>query len=91
MCRRLLSAGPAVCKRQEETIWRSVLGIACTSALGNADKAERFCFTDRWGYGTPVHPERDELICGNRKSAIVIAAMMGKLNLDARDNQMRRA
>jgi hypothetical protein len=66
-----------VCKRQEETIWCSVLGIVCTSALRNANKAERFCFTNRWGYGTSVHPERDELICSNWQPAVVVAAMMG--------------
>jgi hypothetical protein len=80
---RISATVATVRERQEELVWRSMLGVAATSAFGNSDEAERLGLPNGWRHRGTVHPVLDEVICRNWELSIVIATVVGKFDLDA--------
>jgi hypothetical protein len=77
-------------ERQEEKIGLAVVGISSASALCNPDEAERLCFADSRRHGIVVNAVVDEVLFGNRQATVVVAAMMGEFDLNARNDSMCR-
>jgi len=89
MRRRFGSALAAVCKREEEQFGLSVFGVAATTRLGDTDEAQCLGLADCWCHGIVVDAIGDEILLGHWQAAIVVAAVVCKLDFDARDDAVR--
>jgi hypothetical protein len=90
MGRRLGSAGPAVSEREEELIGLAILSIAATATLHDTDETKCFGFSDSWRNGVVVDSVCLEILKSYRQPAVVVAAVMRKLDLDPVDNASSR-
>jgi hypothetical protein len=90
MGRRLGSAGPAVSEREEELIGLAILSIAATATLHDTDETKCSGFSDSWRNGVVVDSVCLEILKSYRQPAVVVAAVMRKLDLDPVDNASSR-
>jgi len=90
MGRRIFSAVATVSKGQEKKVRRSMLSIPAPAALSDTNKAECFGFSNCRRDRRSVHAVGNKVIGGNRKAAVVVAAVMSQLDFDARYYQMAR-
>jgi hypothetical protein len=56
--------------------------------LGDLQEAQRYRFSDRQGYAVAVDAVALEVLVGDRQAAVIVAAVVTKLDLDATDNTM---
>ena len=90
VARRIFSAANAATEGQQKLVRRAVLRIAAATAFSDANEAERFGFTDRrCNRPAMVQPVFDKLLDGNRQASVIVAAVVTKLDLDARYDQVR--
>ena len=88
MCRRISAAVAALCERQQELVGLPEIGVAATASL-HADETKGFGFTDGWGYAVVMYAIIDKVLLGDWQVAVVIAAVVGELDLDPRDDPVR--
>jgi len=72
-----------VAEGQAEQIRLPPFGIAGAAGFGDFDKAERDDFADGGGDGATVNVVADEVVIGDRQLAVIGAAVVGELDLDA--------
>jgi hypothetical protein len=87
---RFGAAIPADCERQEEVVRLPALGIAAPAASGDAYEAQRLGFPNCRCHQTRGNPIADEVLLGDRQSAVVVPAVVGELDLDPRNDLVRR-
>ena len=59
-----------------------MLGIAGAPRFGDLDELERNRLADGWRYATPVDAVMLEVVVGDGQSAVIMATMLGELDLD---------
>ena len=76
--------------RQRELIRNAKFTVTSTTALRNPDESQRLRLPQRWGNGIAVNTEVLEILERYRQPAVFPAAMVGMLDLNAREDVMPR-
>ena len=71
---------------ETEQVWCPVLGIACSTVLGDFDESERDRLLDRRGDSVSMNAVGFKIVIGHRQLAIVLSAVMRQFDLDAADD-----
>src|SRR5262249_37071942 len=75
---------------QEEQTWLAILGIPPTTALCNADEAQRLCLAGRRCDLVMRDTVIDEILLRDRQPAIVVAAVVRVFDLESVDDSSGR-
>src|SRR3974390_1934466 len=67
----------------------SKFGIACLAALGDFDEAERLGLADAGCNTVPVYAVRLEVVVRHRQFAVIVSALVRKLNFETREHAKR--
>jgi hypothetical protein len=86
--RRICFAIAAMRERQEKPVRRAVFSIATPPTSGDANEAERFGLTNGWRDGGMVYAVLHEIVRRDRQLSVIVAAVVTKLDLDARNNEV---
>lgn len=83
---RVLAQGVKV--SQPKFVGRPKLAVSSSSAHGDSNKAERLAFADRRCDGVSINPVFFEVLKRDRKLAVVVAAVMSKLDFNPGQHAM---
>ena len=67
---------------------RTKLTVARLAAFGHFEEAEYLAFADAWRDGILVDAVLDKMLVGDRQLAVVVAAVLRQLDLDAGEDAM---
>lgn len=73
----------AVDPREKEEVRQSKLSRAGPASLGHNEEAQRFKLPNGWRDGVAIDPVLHEMLIGDGQLAVVIAAVLRKLDADA--------
>src|SRR5262249_49481970 len=84
VCGRVLFAATRIGVRQAVESWLAMFGIASAPWPSNLHEPKRNNFADCWGHTFPRNAKLYKVLVGDGEFAVIVAAMVGKLDLKTR-------